>query len=53
MLIMMGCGDACPVYPGKRCLDWQLMDPAGKGVEAVRPIRDEIDSRVRALLKSL
>jgi arsenate reductase len=53
VLITMGCGDACPVYPGKRYLDWQLKDPAGKGVEAVRPIRDEIDRRVRALLEEL
>jgi arsenate reductase len=53
VLITMGCGDACPVYPGKRYLDWQLADPAGKGVEAVRPIRDEIDRRVRALLEEL
>ena len=49
----MGCGDACPVFPGKRYLDWQLADPAGKGVEAVRPIRDEIDGRVRGLLAEL
>ena len=48
VVITMGCGDACPVFPGKRYLDWQLTDPAGKGVEAVRPIRDEIDARVRA-----
>ena len=53
VLITMGCGDACPVYPGKRYLDWELADPAGKGVEAVRPIRDEIDRRVRALLAEL
>ena len=49
----MGCGDACPVFPGRRYLDWQLADPAGKGVEAVRPIRDEIDRRVRDLLAEL
>lgn len=53
VLITMGCGDACPVYPGKRYLDWELTDPAGQGVEAVRPIRDEIDRRVRALLDEL
>ncbi len=53
VLVTMGCGDACPVYPGKRYLDWELADPAGKGVEAVRPIRDEIDRRVRALLAEL
>ena len=41
----MGCGDACPIYPGKRYEDWDLDDPAGKSVEAVRPIRDEIDRR--------
>ena len=50
VVITMGCGDACPVYPGKRYLDWDLPDPAGKGLEDVRPIRDEIDRRVRALL---
>src|SRR5919206_452926 len=50
VVITMGCGDACPVFPGKRYLDWTLPDPAGKGVEAVRPIRDEIEARVRALL---
>ncbi len=53
VLITMGCGDACPIYPGKRYLDWELADPAGQGVEAVRPIRDEIDRRVRALLAEL
>ncbi|WP_431907658.1 arsenate reductase ArsC [Amycolatopsis thermoflava] len=53
VVITMGCGDACPVFPGKRYLDWQLEDPAGKGVNAVRPIRDEIDRRVRALLTEL
>lgn len=53
VLITMGCGDACPVYPGKRYLDWQLTDPAGQGIDAVRPIRDEIDGRVRALLAEL
>jgi arsenate reductase len=49
----MGCGDACPVFPGKRYLDWQLDDPAGRDIDAVRPIRDEIDRRVRALLTEL
>jgi arsenate reductase len=53
VVITMGCGDACPVFPGKRYLDWQLTDPAGKGVEEVRPIRDDIDGRVRALLAEL
>jgi arsenate reductase (thioredoxin) len=53
VVITMGCGDACPVFPGKRYLDWQLTDPAGKGVDAVRPIRDEIDARVRGLLAEL
>jgi arsenate reductase len=53
VVITMGCGDACPVFPGKRYLDWQLADPAGKGVDAVRPIRDEIERRVRTLLGEL
>lgn len=53
VVITMGCGDACPVYPGKRYLNWELADPAGKGVEAVRPIRDEIERRVRELLSEL
>ena len=53
VVITMGCGDACPVFPGKRYLDWELPDPAGRGVDAVRPIRDDIDSRVRALLADL
>ncbi|WP_406641365.1 arsenate reductase ArsC [Amycolatopsis sp. WGS_07] len=53
VVITMGCGDACPVFPGKRYLDWQLDDPAGLPVEQVRPIRDEIDRRVRALLAEL
>ncbi|TDD79399.1 arsenate reductase ArsC [Saccharopolyspora karakumensis] len=53
VVITMGCGDACPVFPGKRYLDWELADPAGKGVDAVRPIRDDIDQRVRALLADL
>ena len=53
VVITMGCGDACPVYPGKRYLDWELPDPAGKPLEAVRPIRDEVDLRVRGLLEDL
>ena len=53
VVITMGCGDACPVFPGKRYLDWALEDPAGKGVASVRPIRDEIESRVRGLLREL
>ena len=53
VVITMGCGDACPIYPGKRYLDWELTDPAGKGVDEVRPIRDEIDRRVRELLADL
>ena len=53
VVVTMGCGDACPVYPGKRYLDWALPDPAGQGVEAVRPIRDEIDRRVKLLLAEL
>ena len=52
-VITMGCGDACPIYPGKRYEDWELEDPAGKDVEAVRRIRDEIGSRVNALLGEL
>jgi arsenate reductase len=53
VIVVMGCGDACPVYPGKRYLDWELDDPAGKSVEAIRPIRDEIERRVRGLLAEL
>ena len=53
VIVTMGCGDACPVYPGKRYLDWDLEDPAGKPVHAVRPIVDEIDDRVQSLLKDL
>lgn len=53
VVITMGCGDACPVFPGKRYLDWQLDDPAGKGVDSVRPIRDEIERRIRGLLTEL
>ncbi|MGY5008346.1 arsenate reductase ArsC [Streptomyces sp. 900105755] len=51
--ITMGCGDTCPVFPGKRYLDWTLDDPAGRSVEDVRPIRDEIERRVRGLLDDL
>jgi len=53
VLVTMGCGDACPVYPGKRYLDWELPDPAGQDTAAVRPIRDEIDRRVKELLVDL
>jgi len=53
VVITMGCGDACPFYPGKRYGDWELDDPAGQGVEAVRPIRDEIERRVRSLIEDL
>ena len=53
VVITMGCGDACPIFPGKRYEDWTLEDPAGMGVDAVRPIRDEIGERVRSLLDSL
>ncbi|UOQ91078.1 arsenate reductase ArsC [Agromyces endophyticus] len=53
VVITMGCGDACPIFPGKRYEDWKLDDPAGQGIEAVRPIRDEIRGRVEALLAEL
>ncbi|MET7422553.1 hypothetical protein [Dactylosporangium sp. NPDC005555] len=53
MLITMGCGDACPVFPGKRHLDWNLGDPAGQGIDAVRPIRDDIKRRVEQLITEL
>ena len=53
VVITMGCGDACPLYPGKRYEDWELDDPAGHGVDAVRPIRDEIRRRVEALMASI
>ena len=53
VVITMGCGDACPIFPGKRYEDWALADPAGQGIEAVRPIRDEIRARVEALLAEL
>jgi len=53
VVITMGCGDACPFYPGKRYEDWELDDPAGKGVAEVRPVRDEVERRVLELLASL
>jgi arsenate reductase (thioredoxin) len=53
VVITMGCGDACPVYPGRRYLDWDLPDPAGLTIEQIRPIRDEITARVRALISEL
>lgn len=53
VIVTMGCGDSCPVYPGKRYVDWDLPDPAGKPLEEVRPIRDEIGSRVKALVTDL
>ncbi|MCM3925601.1 arsenate reductase ArsC [Frankia sp. AiPs1] len=53
VVITMGCGDACPIFPGKRYEDWQLDDPAGQGIDAVRPIRDEIRARVDRLLAEL
>jgi len=53
VVITMGCGDACPVYAGKRYLNWDLTDPAGKTIEQIRPIRNEIDRRVRELLAEL
>ncbi len=53
VVITMGCGDACPIYPGKRYVDWDLTDPAGLSVDQIRPIRDDIEHRVRALLAEL
>ncbi|MFF1735217.1 arsenate reductase ArsC [Streptomyces sp. NPDC058247] len=53
VVITMGCGDTCPVFPGKRYLDWKLDDPAGQGVAAVRPIRDEIESLIRKLITEI
>jgi protein-tyrosine-phosphatase len=53
VIVTMGCGDTCPVYPGKRYLDWELDDPAGQPIEVVRPIVDEIDRRTKALLEDL
>ncbi|MFF3458883.1 arsenate reductase ArsC [Streptomyces sp. NPDC002730] len=52
-VITMGCGDACPIFPGKKYLDWALEDPSGKGVESVRPIRDEIKNRIEALIAEI
>ena len=53
VVITMGCGDACPIFPGKRYEDWELEDPAGKSVDGVRPVRDEIKGRVEELIASL
>jgi len=53
VIVTMGCGDACPIYPGTRVVDWELTDPAGLGVDQVRPIVDDIDRRVRVLLAEL
>ena len=53
VVVTMGCGDACPLYPGKRYIDWEVGDPAGKGISEVRLIRDEIEDRVRELLNDL
>ncbi len=53
VVVTLGCGDTCPIFPGTRYLDWQLDDPAGQPIEQVRPVRDEIERRVRALLEEL
>jgi protein-tyrosine-phosphatase len=53
VVVTMGCGDACPIFPGKRYEDWELDDPAGRGVDAVRPIRDEIRARIEALIAEI
>ncbi len=53
VIVTMGCGDACPVYPGKKYVDWELTDPAGKTIDEVRVIRDEIEARVRGLVAEL
>ena len=53
VVITMGCGDVCPIFPGKRYEDWELVDPAGKGIDEVRPIRDDIKGRIEALLAEL
>lgn len=53
VVITMGCGDACPIFPGKRYEDWKLDDPAGQGIESVRPIRDDIKARIRTLISEL
>ena len=53
VVITMGCGDTCPIFPGKRYEDWELADPAGQGIESVRPIRDEIRARIEKLLSEI
>jgi protein-tyrosine-phosphatase len=53
VIVTMGCGDACPVFPGKRYVDWELPDPAGKSIDEVRPIRDDVNARVAALMEVL
>ena len=53
VVVSMGCGDTCPVYPGKQYLDWELDDPHGRGIDSVRPIRDDIERRIRGLLDTL
>ncbi|MBT2517492.1 arsenate reductase ArsC [Streptomyces sp. ISL-90] len=53
VVITMGCGDACPIFPGKRYEDWELDDPAGQGIDAVRPIRDDIKARIKELVSEL
>lgn len=53
VVITMGCGDVCPIFPGKRYEDWELVDPAGKGIDEVRPIRDDIKARIQTLLAEL
>ena len=53
VVVTMGCGDTCPIFPGKRYLDWDLTDPAGKTLDQIRPIRDDIDTRIQALLAEL
>ena len=53
VVITMGCGDVCPIFPGKRYEDWELVDPAGKGIDEVRPIRDDIKARIETLLAEL
>ncbi len=53
VVITMGCGDACPIFPGKRYEDWKLDDPAGQGIESVRPIRDDIKARIQTLISEL
>ncbi len=53
VVVTMGCGDTCPFYPGKRYVDWELDDPAGRSIDEVRPIRDDIERRVEALVREL